>query len=478
MQDYFPLCVDLDGTLIKTDTLFESILLLIKTNPIYILLMPFWLLKGRAYLKQKIVTTKGIPALNIKLLPYNQQVIEWIRKEKTKGRKIVLVTAADQSIANAVAKHLDLFDEILASNGKLNLKGRTKQKILAEHYGSKKYDYIGDCHADLAIWEDANAAILVHPSRSLRNKAQQVAQVAHEFEDQYPNKLRPLLKTIRVHQYVKNLLIFLPLLLSTTALDIQQWLKYIIGFLSFCSTASIVYVINDLLDLEADRLHPRKRHRGFACGNISITQGICILVVLLALTISLCFYMSSNFIITLVSYFLITCCYSFYLKKLVLIDTFTLSILYTIRLIAGITLINHGYSDWLIAFSIFFFLCLAYVKRFTELFKANDEGREIHGRGYRLEQISLIKVLGIVSGYIATLIFSLYIQSEKALSIYQHIEILYVINLLLLYWISYIWLMAYEGKMHDDPIVYAIKDKTSWIVGIICLICIIAAKLF
>jgi 4-hydroxybenzoate polyprenyltransferase len=471
MQDYLPLCVDLDGTLIKTDTLFESILILIKSKPFYIFLLPVWLLKGRAYLKQKITANVN---LNIELLPYNPLVLNWLREEKATGRKIVLVTAADHSIANAIANYLGLFDEVLASNGHINLKGKIKQEFLSQRYGSKKYDYVGDCHADIAIWQDAHAAILVDPSKLLRNKVKSLTKIAREFHSQHSKLL--LLKTIRVHQYIKNLLIFLPLMLSPAITDIQLWWKYLLGFISFCTTASIVYIINDLLDLEADRQHPRKRHRGFASGDISITSGIDIILFLLVVSISLCFYLRSNFIITLACYFLLTCFYSFYLKRLVLIDTFILSILYTIRLIAGITLLSHGYSDWLIAFSIFFFLCLAYVKRFTELFKANDEARQIHGRGYRLEQINLIKMLGISSGYIATLIFSLYIQSEKAASIYQHIEILYITNLVLLYWISYIWLMAYEGKMHDDPIVFAMKDKTSWIVGTICFFSILAAK--
>jgi len=472
MQDRFPLCVDLDGTLIKTDTLFESFLIFIKSKPFYIFFLPLWLLRGRAYLKQKITySTK----LNIELLPYNQPVLDWIQAEKAKGRKIILVTAADQLIAESIAKHLGLFDEVLASNGEINLKGKAKQKVLSERYGSKQYDYAGDCHADLAVWQDAHSAILVNPTKSLRQKAKALTNIGHEFHSQNSKFL--LLKTIRVHQYVKNLLIFLPLLLSPYVLDLHLWLNYILGFLSFCTTASIVYVINDLMDLESDRQHPRKRYRGFACGDISIKQGLGIIFALLIITIGLCFYLRSNFVITLGVYFLITCFYSFYLKKLVLIDTFTLSILYTLRLIAGITLLSHSYSDWLIAFSIFFFLCLAYVKRFTELFKANDESKAIHGRGYRLEQINLIKILGISSGYIATLIFTLYIQSEKAAAIYQRIEILYIINLVLLYWISYMWLMAYEGKMHDDPIVYAIKDKTSWVVGIVCLLSLIAAKL-
>lgn len=390
MQDKFPLCVDLDGTLIKTDTLFESFLIFIKAKPFYIFFLPLWLLRGRAYLKQKITySTK----LNIALLPYNQAVLDWIQAEKAKGRKIILVTAANQLIAESIAQHLGLFDEVLASDDEINLKGKVKQKILSERYGSKQYDYVGDCHADIAVWQDAHSAILVNPTKSLRQKAKALTNIVHEFHSQNPKLL--FLKTIRVHQYVKNLLIFLPLLLSPYILDSHLWLNYMLGFLSFCTTASMVYIINDLMDLESDRQHPRKRYRGFACGGISIKQGLGIIFALLIITIGLCFYLHSNFVLTLGVYFLITCFYSFYLKKLVLIDTFTLSILYTLRLIAGITLLSHSYSDWLIAFSIFFFLCLAYVKRFTELFKANDESKIINGRGYRLEQINLIKMLGI-----------------------------------------------------------------------------------
>ena len=466
-----PLCVDLDGTLIQTDTLFESMLLSIKISPFILFFIPFWLLKGRAYLKKRIGLI-SIP--NAKLLPYNTDVLDFIKEEKNKGRKIILASATYKPIAEKVANHLNIFDEVIATDGNKNLRSDNKRQLLVDKYGENGFDYIGDSKADLAVWKSANNAIIVNSKKSFQKKVGNSSKI---FQTE-KNKLTDIIKEIRVYQWVKNILIFLPFLMAHQV-SFDKVTSSILAFLSFSFAASFVYLLNDLLDLEADRSHPRKKYRPIASGKMSIHLAIFLTPVLLIISfaIALLFLPMSYFYVLLI-YLILTTSYSFKLKKIILLDVIILACLYTIRLIAGAYAVNVEVSPWLLGFSIFMFLSLAIMKRFTELkVVINENGNKTKGRGYHIDDIPFLGTLGLVSGFLSILVLSLYVNSQKVLELYHQPELLWLIILTVLYWLIRIWHFAYRGKMHDDPIVFTAKDMTSYIIGAVIIILVLGATL-
>ena len=467
-----PLCVDLDGTIISTDTLFESMLLSIKQKPVVLLLIPIWVLSGRANLKEKL-SQIAIP--NPEYLPYKEEVLDFIRTEKSNGRRIILVSATQRIIAESVAKYLGLFDEVLATDSSINLRSKNKKELLVKLYGEKGFDYIGDSSADFLVWASSNEAILVEPSKKVLSKAKKESNVTKVFKSNN-HLFKSLIKEIRVYQWLKNVLIFLPLLMAHKSGLNSFWLA-ITAFISFSLTASFVYVLNDLLDLESDRQHPRKKFRPFASGKLSIHQGFVLTPILLLLGFgSSLFFINYEFSITLLIYLIITTAYSFYLKKVIILDLIILSCLYTIRLIAGAAAVGVEVSQWLLGFSIFFFLSLAIMKRYTELRVMIEQNKsKTSGRGYHVEDISFLRNIGPASGYLSVLIFALYVNSEKVISLYHTPQFLWLTLLCLLYWISRIWIIAQRGNMHDDPIVFTAKDPVSYIVWLLIAVLAVMA---
>ncbi len=469
-----PLCVDLDGTLISTDTLMESMLIAVKQKPYLLLLLPIWIFKGRGFLKKKVADT-SLP--DATLLPYKENVIEFLKKEKDKGRKIILATATDSRIAESVAEYLNIFDKVIATNNNHNLRAKNKSNALVELYGEKGFDYIGDSTADLAVWKNADCSILVEPSNSLLKKVKSFSNNVTVFAKD-TNKLKAFIKEIRVYQWIKNILIFLPFLMAhRPEYDIIQ--NSIFAFISFSFVASFVYLLNDLLDIESDRQHPGKKHRPLASGVFPIHLGILIAPLFLLSGFAIGYFLLPyEFFITLLIYLLLTTGYTFYLKRIIILDVIILSCLYTIRLIAGANATGIEASPWLLGFSIFLFLSLAIMKRYTELgvmIEQNKTGTK--GRGYRTEDIGFLKSIGPASGYMSVLILALYVNSDKVVSLYKTPEMLWLTLLCLLFWISRIWLIAQRGKMYDDPIVFIAKDYVSYIVGFIITILIIGATL-
>ncbi|MFC2131883.1 UbiA family prenyltransferase [Bacteroidota bacterium] len=469
-----PLCVDLDGTIISTDTLLESMLLSAKLKPYILFLFPFWILKGRAYLKKR---TADIAIPDVSLLPYKENVITYIKDEKSKGREIVLATATHKPIADAVAAHLGIFDKVLSTDNNHNLRSENKSMALVELYGERGFDYIGDSSADLAVWKSASGAILVEPDNSLLNKVKSFSNVIKVFERENKS-LRTLIKEIRVYQWIKNILIFLPFLMAHKP-EADIILNAFFAFLSFSFTASFVYVINDLLDLESDRQHPRKKLRPLASGALTIHTGVLSapLLLLAGLAIGI-FLLPVEFLYTLLIYLILTTTYSFYLKRIIILDVIILSCLYTIRLIAGANAVNVEASPWLLGFSIFLFLSLAIMKRYTELRVILEQNKsKTKGRGYKVEDSTFLRTIGPISGYLSVLILALYVNSEKVFSLYNTPQMLWLTLLCLLFWVSRIWLVAYRGKMYDDPIVFMAKDPVSYIVGLIVTILVIGAAI-
>jgi 4-hydroxybenzoate polyprenyltransferase len=468
------IAVDLDGTLTLTDTLHESALLLVRNKPYFLFLLPFWLLQGIAHLKQKVAEHTE---LDVTTLPYNQPLIDWLKEEKLLGKKIVLSTAANEKIANAVVRHLGLFDAFIASDSKTNLKSARKRNALQERYGVEGYDYAGNSNDDLEVWAGASNAIVVNANENVLKKASKLTSVTQVFRSERAS-IAVWLKALRIHQWLKNLLLFVPLLAAHHIGNVQSLGLLLVAFFSFSLCASSVYITNDLLDLESDRSHPRKRYRPFASAKLSVSYGVIAAPLLIAASFLLGAIVSVDFLFFLLVYLFLTVTYSFSLKRLVLVDCLTLATLYTMRIIAGAAAISVSLSFWLLAFSIFIFLSLALVKRYAELLVQYQEGKNsAHGRGYLVTDAPLLQVFGVSSGYISTLVIALYLRSENVISMYAQPLAIWLLIPILLFWISWVWLKSSRGEMHDDPIVFAAKDKSSLIVAAITALVFIYAAI-
>ena len=452
------IAVDLDGTLTLTDTLHESALCLLRDSPANVLTLPFWLLGGKAALKAKVADRVN---LDVATLPYNSALIDWLKEERAAGKRIVLCTATDIRVAQAIADHLGLFDEVLASDGTTNNAGTNKRAALEAKYGVKGYDYAGNSAADIAVWAGARQAIVVNASEALTKQAAQVATVSKVFPPQ-PVTLSHWRRVLRVHQWLKNLLLFVPLFAAHQIGNVQSLSTLIFAFVSFSLCASAVYMANDFLDLESDRKHPRKRHRPFAAAAVPIKAGVLLAPLFAIASLVLGLAVGAAFTAWLVVYFSLTCAYSLWLKRLALIDCLTLAALYTLRIIAGAAAVAITLSFWLLAFSVFIFLSLAFVKRYAELqVQAQAGNSHAHGRGYAVTDAPLVQTLGITAGYASVLVLALYLHGETVVTLYAQPQLIWFAVPLMLFWVSWVWMKAHRGEMHDDPIVFAIKDKAS-----------------
>lgn len=452
-----PLCVDLDGTLVRTDLLLESTLALLKRNPLYLFALPFWLLGGRANLKRHVAQRSTV---HIPSLPWDPRVVELLEAEHQR-RPLVLCTASDYALASAVAQHLDCFDRVIASDGSRNLSGRRKAEVLVEAYGEKGFDYAGNEPRDLAIWQHARQAYVVNAGDGLAARVGRISKVASVLPRERAS-LRIWLKALRLHQWLKNVLVFVPLLAAHMLLQPVALLRAVAAFVIFGVCASGVYVLNDLLDLGADRAHPRKRERPFAAGNLPLVAGLVIAPLLTAAAFTAAFALDSRFALVLLGYYVLTLAYSLKLKQIAMLDVLVLAGLYTVRIIAGSVAITSGMSFWLLAFSMFLFLSLALLKRYTELVVQRDAGSaQAHGRGYAVSDAGLLATLGGASGYLSVLVLALYIDSTASAALYRHPQWLWLMCPLLLYWISRVWIIAHRGAMHDDPVVFAVTDNVS-----------------
>lgn len=462
MSSKHVLAVDLDGTLTLTDTLYESILALVRNNPLSLFFLPFWLIKGLAFFKFKVAENSE---LDVTTLPYNIPLIDWLKRERANGKNIVLCTASNRLIAEAVSKHLRLFDDVIASDENSNLKSVNKRRVLEDEYGEKGYIYAGNSSADIEVWAGSYKAIVVNASSKIQTKATQVADVYQIFPSKTV-KFSDLIKALRVHQWIKNMLLFVPFLAAHQLLNIQSLTALALSFISFSLCASSIYIMNDLLDLESDRRHSRKRYRPFASANLSIGLGIAIVPLLIGASFGLGILINKEFLTVLMLYFVLASAYSLMLKKLLLVDCITLAILFAARIIAGGAAVLVTPSFWLITFSIFIFLSLAFVKRFAEL-KIQTQRRNniIHGRGYQVSDIPLIQTLGVSSGYLSVLVMSLYMNSKDVINLYAQPQVIWLALPILLFWISWVWLKASRDEMDDDPIIFAVKDKVSLIAG-------------
>ena len=466
-----PLCVDLDGTLVKSDTLHDSILALLRTQPLRALALFARIFQGKAAFKAYIIDHV---APDVAHLPYNRKLLQYLQAEHGRGRSVYLATGADVRLALRIAEHLGIFTGVLGSDGKVNLTGLNKLQHLRSSL-SEPFSYIGNAMPDLPLLMEAAEPMVANPSPHLRAEMRARGLTPVRTFDERVNPVKSFIKAIRVHQWTKNFLIFLPLALAH-GLDHGAIFRAIGAFLCFSLTASATYIVNDLLDLEADRRHHRKRSRPFAAGDLSAVAGGVIVTVFLALALAGLRFLPAAFTAWLLVYLASTLAYSFALKRIPIVDVLVLSGLYTLRLFAGGAATDTPISQWLAAFSIFLFLSLALVKRFAELENLRSTGSQPkNGRGYLMSDIEQLRAFGTASSYAAVVIFALYINGAAVAALYHRPTRLWLAVPLLLLWVSRIWLLASRGELNEDPVVFAFTDRMSLFIGVLIAVAVVMA---
>lgn len=455
-----PLCVSLEGALLRADPLFESLLLAIKRFPWLLLLAPYWLLRGKTHLQRRLAE-RVIP--DATTLPYRERVLEFLRREKAAGRMLVLV-GSEGRITRSVADHLGLFDCVVAGDAAVDCNGMGKLAAIRERFGRRGFAYLGQSSEDLAIWKVAAEAYVAAPSRGLVERARSVCAPRLLDDPADPvRSLRSAVKALRPHQWVKNLLVFVPLFLAHQTDQLSKAGLACVAFAAFCCCASAIYVLNDLLDIESDRRHATKCRRPFAAGKLSPAAGLALSPALGLLGLIVAgHFVSMQFCGLLALYVLLTTAYSLFLKKQAVLDVLLLAGLYTFRIVAGAVAVGVQLSPWLTAFSMFFFFSLALGKRYIELSRRDGaDSEELPGRGYRREDLSLLESVGPTSGYMAVLVFCLYIESAGVKAMYGRPWLLWLACPMLLYWLTRFWLLARRRQIADDPVVFALKDWAS-----------------
>ncbi|MCH4152314.1 MAG: UbiA family prenyltransferase [Sphingobium sp.] len=467
-----PLVVDLDDTLVRTDTLVESAVLLATRAPRKFAAQLPHLFDGRAAFKSALADAAK---LDCTTLPYNKDIIAFLEKRKAAGGAVWLVTAADARIAHGVADHLKLFNGVIASDSAHNLKGKNKAAALAERF-PQGFDYIGDAPADIAVWEKASSAYVAGcssaASRALKARGITPAQRFAPL----PMRARDWVKALRLHQWSKNLMLFVPLILGQAFRDPATVLAVLAGFLCFGLVASATYLFNDMNDLAADRGHFGKRHRAIASGKLPLMKGVAIGAAMLIAGVAGAALLNPAFLLVLLCYLALTISYSLWLKTQPLLDVMVIGGLFTLRVQAGVALANQPQSLWLTSFALILFSSLALAKRHAELIRAIADNRPVVGRGYLASDTPLTVSLGIALAAMSVIVMLFYMQFDVAgKALYFHPRRLFFVPLVLGSWLIRIWVKAHRGELHDDPVVFALKDDVSILHGGAVALCWLAA---
>lgn len=461
------LVVDLDGSLSNTDSLYESLTTLGFTKPWVTVRLLFKSLRlGKAWLKSELENEVKLDILHS---PYNELVLKKVSERRAQGDDIFLATGATDAVARKHYEHLELFDGYFASNKERNLTGDRKAKLLIEEFGERGFDYVGNSRADLNVWTYAHTALVVSRSRSLA-RAAATSAIEVEVINNTKSKFQSMIKEVRPHQWVKNLLVLVPFLLAHEDFSLSAGIDLLLSFTAFSFVASSVYVINDLFDRDNDRKHHSKRDRPIASGLLTIPQALILAVLLIAAGMAAALWVSGDYLAFLGVYFLLTCIYTFWGKRQVVLDVVLLAILYTSRIFGGMIALDLDFSFWLFSFSIFTFLSLAFLKRFSELHstKANQDGRaELNGRGYRWADEIAVLAMGVASAYTGSLILALYLNSEEVVTMYAHPNYLWFMLPVFIFWVSRIWILGFRGLVDSDPVLFAVRDRTTYLVAIL-----------
>lgn len=469
-----PLYVDVDGTLLKTDLLMESALRLFKRSPVSVFLMLRWLVRGgRAMLKHEIAHRVDLDASK---LPYRSEIVAMCHEARNSGREVVLATGAATKYADAIAKHLGLFDSTLGTTADVNLTGHRKLQAILRRCGERRFVYAGNEYKDLDIWNHAGGAVVCGSTRLARMTAKVTVVEHHVVEERIDVKL--LLRAMRIHQWAKNILVFLPFLPLLGTLAIADWLLGVAAFVSFGLCASSVYLTNDLMDLDADRAHPTKCHRPVPAGNLPLPNaiGLALFLLLAAFTLAAAL-LPLVFLSVLAVYWALTTAYSLDLKGRINVDILALALLYTMRVLGGSAVLMLRPSFWMLAFSVFLFFSLAAVKRLIELRALGDAsvtGQPV-GRGYIVKDIPVLLTQGTASGQLAVLVFALYINDASAAAHFAHPEFLWGVCPCLFLLINRVWMKASRGEVNEDPVLFALHDRFSRGIVVVAGICVALA---
>ncbi len=468
-----PLAVDLDGTLVRTDLLVEAFFVLIRRNPFYVAAAFFWLLKGRAYLKGQIGRRV---TLDVAGLPYHDGLLDFLKRQRARGRRLILASGCDERLVRQVADYLRIFDGVLATDGEGNLTGREKRDRLVAEFGERMFDYAGDSWRDLPVWSSARKAIVVHATKSLSRRVAKVSEVEYVLESR-EEWVGTYGRALRLHQWLKNLLVFVPLAMAYPSLNLDALFRTCVAFVAFGLVASSVYLLNDLIDLPADRHHPHKRQRPFATGALSPLWGMVSSPLLAVLGFLTGLLLPPAFLGTLVLYWAANLAYSLWLKQIPVLDVIVLAGFYIARIIGGSVAVAVWPAPWLLAFSTFLFVSLALVKRYGELVTmAALDGKEGRARGYLDTDKELLASMGTASGYVAVLVLAIFISTGGAEGHYTRHQLVWLLCPTLLFWISHVWLTAHRGKMVEDPLVFTLRDRTSRLAIIAAALILLAAR--
>jgi len=458
-SDIKNIAVDLDGTLIKTDVLFEGVVNIIKRNPFLVFLMMLWLFKGKSFFKYKVAVNSNI---NFDLLPQNDSVVEYLTTMKNNGYRLILITGSAKIYAEKAAERFGFFDLFFGSEIDNNLIGIMKTRLLDSTFGVGNYFYIGDSKTDIPVFNSSAKAIVVNTKKSIIKR---INVPIHLLSNDNTSFLKNLIKQMRVSQWIKNLLIFLPLILSHKYGDLTHWINSIIAFFSFSILTSIVYIINDCFDLESDRRHKLKFKRPLASGLIDFSIALKLLGILTILYLSSIYFIPTISLIFMLLYFFITMLYTIILKKVPLLDIIILSCLFTFRIVIGASASDIYISHWLYLFAPFFFISLAAMKRYAELSELSIN-ESTFGRGYNGRHAPIIAAKGVTAGFISVIILLLYSLSFEARQLYKEPSIMFIVSGIIAFWLIRMWYKTKRGEISQDPVNFAIKDKVSWISAI------------
>ncbi len=465
------LVVDLDGTLIKTDLLHESAIKLLSEKPWMLPVIFIWLLRGKAHLKRRLAESVDVGPAS---LPYRDVVLDLIKERKKSGDQVVLATAASEKYAHSIASHLGFFDQVIATQDE-NLTGEKKLRALKVAFGDRPFSYAGDSLADAPLWRACGYnGYVVNPSFFLRWRLSSFSGRLVILKDS-PKLFPTLARALRVHQWFKNVLLLVPVLTADQWRNPEALLSVLLGMLSFSLTASGIYVVNDLMDLEADRLHHRRKRRPFASGALGVFSGVALAPILFAAGLFVSFLLPPDFTGILLVYVGVSICYNFFLKRVMLLDVLVLAFLYSVRFFAGGAATGIHVSKWLLAFSLFFFFGLAMLKRFIELRNSSSRG-VIPRRGYQRSDALPAYVIGVAGGFLSLVVFALYLNGPDVMALYSQPERLWLILPVLLYWKSRLWMLTYRRLVHDDPVIFALKDRVSYFCGVISMFFIFFAR--
>lgn len=459
------LAVDLDNTLIKTDMSFETLVFVIKNNPLLILkVLYIFILKGKSFAKKYLFENSNIDINDFKI---NPDIIDFIKKNKKKYIKVILISGSRHEIVRKFYDHTDIFDEYHGSDDNINLVGANKINFINSNYNKITFDYIGDSKKDIPIWKHCGHALIVS-SDSLLSKLRDTNIPVEIISQNYEPTLNDFFYLLRVHHWIKNILLFIPMLLAheITQLNI---IILLLAFFSYSLIASSIYILNDLVDKKFDSIHTTKKHRPIASGKIQIINALSYTAITLAIGFLLALNVNFNFFLFTLSYFIIAVSYSIYLKDIIYLDLALLAIFFLSRILAGGFAVDISISIWFILFSMFFFLSMASIKRITEIQKYASNQISYTGRPYNKLSLRNLNIIGAISGAISMIVFVLYITSERSGILYSNNSYLYFAGIFLAYWLARVFYLTYNKKMHDDPIIFSMTDKISYLIILLIL---------